>query len=257
MIWKLIVGERPTLKDLEDIDQPLVRNFLHDFRNIHETMDEEAFNVTFYETFTTIGTDGAEVELVRNGADKNVTFENRNEYCDLVENFRLHEFDKQAAAVRAGLGTVVPAGALNLLTGSELEILVCGNPEIDLELLKSCTEYRSCQSNSQHVQFFWQAMESFNTEERQAFIRFVWGRSRLPLTAAGFSSQFRIQGFGQSPADAYFPVAHTCFFSFELPAYSTLEIMKEKLLYAIFNCVAIDGDDTGAGVNAANMGWEE
>ena len=256
-IWKLIVGERPTLKDLEDIDQPLVRNFLHDFRNIHETMDEEAFNVTFYETFTTIGTDGAEVELVRNGADKNVTFENRNEYCDLVENFRLHEFDKQAAAVRAGLGTVVPAGALNLLTGSELEILVCGNPEIDLELLKSCTEYRSCQSNSQHVQFFWQAMESFNTEERQAFIRFVWGRSRLPLTAAGFSSQFRIQGFGQSPADAYFPVAHTCFFSFELPAYSTLEIMKEKLLYAIFNCVAIDGDDTGAGVNAANMGWEE
>ncbi len=257
-IWKLIAGELPTLQDLEDIDQPVVRNFLYDFRHIDETMDEATFNVSFYETFTTISADGKSVkELVHGGADKAVTFENRHEYCDLVENFRLHEFDKQAAAVRAGLGTVVPVTALNLHSGEDLEKLVCGSPEIDLTLLKSCTEYRSCRSDSKHVQYFWQAMESFSTEERQAFIRFVWGRSRLPLTAGGFSSQFRIQGFDQSPADSYFPVAHTCFFSLELPAYSTLNIMKQKLLYAIFNCVAIDGDDTGAGVNAANMGWEE
>ena len=55
----------------------------------------------------------------------------------------------------------------------------------------------------------------------------------------------------------YFPVAHTCFFSLELPAYSTLDIMKEKLRYAIFNCEAIDGDDTSTGMAAASMGWEE
>ena len=43
----------------------------------------------------------------------------------------------------------------------------------------------------------------------------------------------------------------------ELPRYSTLEIMKEKLRYAIFNCTAIDGDDTSMGMMAAELGWEE
>jgi hypothetical protein len=88
-------------------------------------------------------------------------------------------------------------------------------------------------------------------------VRFTWGRSRLPLTAAGFTQRFKIQSFGRSPADAYFPVSHTCFFSLELPQYSSLDIMKERLRYAIFNCTAIDGDDTSTGMAAAAMGWEE
>jgi hypothetical protein len=33
--------------------------------------------------------------------------------------------------------------------------------------------------------------------------------------------------------------------------------MKEKLRYAIYNCQAIDGDDTSVGMQAASMGWEE
>jgi hypothetical protein len=32
--------------------------------------------------------------------------------------------------------------------------------------------------------------------------------------------------------------------------------MRQKLLYAIHNCTAIDGDDTGAGLRAAGLGME-
>ena len=32
--------------------------------------------------------------------------------------------------------------------------------------------------------------------------------------------------------------------------------MKERLRNAIYNCQAIDGDDTFAGMQAAAMGWE-
>ena len=101
------------------------------------------------------------------------------------------------------------------------------------------------------------ALREFNNEERSALVRFVWGRSRLPLNSAGFTQRFKIQGFTRTPADMYLPVSHTCFFSLELPAYSCLEVMKEKLRYAIFNCQAIDGDDTATGLAAAAMGWEE
>lgn len=135
--------------------------------------------------------------------------------------------------------------------------MVCGSPEIDIKLLQSITEYSGCSSTDEHVVLFWRALEDFNNEERSALIRFTWGRSRLPLNAASFTQRFKLQNFDKRPPDQYFPVAHTCFFSLELPRYSSLEIMKEKLRYAIFNCEAIDGDDTATGIAAAAMGWEE
>eukprot|EP00808_Paulinella_micropora_P022290 g44238.t1 len=38
------------------------------------------------------------------------------------------------------------------------------------------------------------------------------------------------------------PIAHTCFFSIDLPPYRSVAQMRRKLLYAIFNCTAIDVD---------------
>ncbi len=42
--------------------------------------------------------------------------------------------------------------------------------------------------------------------------------------------------------DIMLPVAHTCFFSIELPKYSVYEILRDKLKYAITHCQAIDTD---------------
>ena len=38
--------------------------------------------------------------------------------------------------------------------------------------------------------------------------------------------------------------SHTCFFTIDLPTYSTKEIMYERLNYAITCCSSIDGDGT-------------
>lgn len=164
--------------------------------------------------------------------------------------------------------------------------MVCGVAEVDIKLLESVTEYSSCRSTDSHIILFWKVLSDFSNDEKAAFVRFVWGRSRLPLTASGFSQRFKIQSFPRSPPDSYLPVSHTCFFSLgisslviycdisfllfyitevadiltyciELPQYSSIEVMREKLRYAIFNCAAIDGDDTTAGIEAGNMQWEE
>ena len=44
--------------------------------------------------------------------------------------------------------------------------------------------------------------------------------------------------------DRVYPVAHTCFFSLELPAYSSAAHCYERLLYAITHCQNIDIDTT-------------
>ena len=133
--------------------------------------------------------------------------------------------------------------------------MVCGAPEVNVQLLESVTEYSNCSARDPHVQFFWQVVNSFTNEERSALIRFTWGRSRLPITKDGFKERFKILKSYRQPADAQFPVAHTCFFSLELPAYSSVEVMKERLQFAIFNCEAIDGDEV---VTVANhSAWDD
>lgn len=57
-------------------------------------------------------------------------------------DYRLHEFDAQVAAVREGLSKVVPVPLLALFSGAELETMVCGSPDIPLNLLKSVATYK-------------------------------------------------------------------------------------------------------------------
>lgn len=41
-------------------------------------------------------------------------------------------------------------------------------------------------ANSSLIQWFWDVMEEFTNQERSLFLRFVWGRTRLPRTIADF-----------------------------------------------------------------------
>ena len=84
--------------DLEDFDS-LVFQSLHAIRTCHHdgiTNDEE-FAAEYGDklSFVCTGSDGTEKELLTGGKAVDVTFSNRERYCDLVETFRCHEFDTQ------------------------------------------------------------------------------------------------------------------------------------------------------------------
>ena len=52
--------------------------------------------------------------------------------------------------------------------------------------------------------------------------------------------------------DGQLPHAQTCFFSINLPQYSSKEVCKERLLYAIANAPNMDGDY----VDHSGAGWD-
>lgn len=113
-----------------------------------------------------------------------------------MEELRLREGSRQARAVLKGLGCIVPLQPLRLFTWQELEVMVCGKPGFDVGLLRSATEYKhGCKQGQPHVELFWQALHEFSEEERGRFLRFVWGRSRLPHTLDGFFQKFQLQNF--------------------------------------------------------------
>ena len=124
----------------------------------------------------------------------------------------------------------------------------CGSRDIDLELLRTKTKYGVGVSPSQrHVRYLWQTLRKFSPDNRAKFLRFVWGRTRLPATPAEWGdTRFTLHTRHTPRPDEAYPVAHTCFFSLELPAYTSLAVCHERLLYAITNCQNIDIDTTSS-----------
>jgi hypothetical protein len=70
----------------------------------------------------------------------------------------------------------------SVFTSSQLEVLVTGNPDIDISLLRSKTEYRgNLSARDKHVLMFWEVLEDMSQEQRKKFLQFVWGRNRYDL----------------------------------------------------------------------------
>ena len=144
-----------------------------------------------------------------------------------------------------GMSSVLPTELLPLFTPTEIERLVCGVRNVDVNLLKQCTEYEDVEPDAPHVVAFWEVLEEFQPEERAQFLKFVWARSRLPISASDFPMNFKLQGAqggAKESPDSWLPHAQTCFFSLALPAYSSKEVLREKLLFAIKNSPNMDAD---------------
>ena len=240
IFWKSILGIEKDKKDLEKFDKYCLQ-FLD---NIEYINDEESFTPFTEYKFTTTLTNGTEVDLCENGNNKNLSLQNKKEFIDLLLKTRLNEGKTQIQSIRNGLEEVIPFGLLKLLSWNELEMLVCGKPILDIELLKENTQYNGCSPNDKLIQNFWKCLEEFSAEERASYLRFVWGRSRLPLTSKDFPMQHRISIKSHSNPDMALPTSHTCFFSIDLPRYSSYDVLQNKLKYAITHCQAIDTDGT-------------
>lgn len=250
LVWKRLLGQPVGLSDLDAMDTAAARNQI---RFVRECSSAEEFN-TMALTFTATNRNGAEVELEPGGRDRLVQWEDRDRYAAAVLEFKLHEFDEQINEIRHGLGTIVPLGMLALFSPSETERLVCGELRLDVETLKRHTEYRRCRPDDAFVRYFWEVLSEFSAEDQAAFLRFTWGRSRLPLSDGDWGGQhFTLYPSNRAPADLYLPVAETCFFTLEVPRYSSKEVMARRLLTAITLCREIDRDE---GAASGAMEWE-
>lgn len=190
---------------------------------------------------------GRTLELRPGGREEAVQPSDLSRYVREVVQACLHRGDTALFAVRDGFTSVVPAAVLPLFTWEEVELQVCGRPGVDIDLLQANTEYDDDISWSDaHIQSFWRVLRAFDDSDRSQFLRFVWARSRLPCKAVDFHQKFKIhsptgEGARQDP-DNYLPKAHTCFFSINLPRYSSDEIMAKKLSYTMYNCIEMDAD---------------
>ena len=63
-------------------------------------------------------------------------------YAQLVLQFVTDEVDTQIQAMREGLATIIPLRTLLGLRWDELETFVCGEPKVNIKLLKRAAVYK-------------------------------------------------------------------------------------------------------------------
>ncbi|XP_010581023.1 PREDICTED: E3 ubiquitin-protein ligase HECTD3-like [Haliaeetus leucocephalus] len=234
LVWKQLAGEEVSWsKDFATVDSELVK-----LLEVLEGVDREAFEFMFGRelTYTIVRSDQRVVELIPNGSSTVVCYEDRKEFIRLVQRARLEESKEQIAAMRAGLLSVVPQPVLDLLTWQQLEKKVCGNPEITVAELRRFITFEDFPSDDTRIQNFLEALDNFTSEDLSRFLKFVTGRSRLPVQITVYPERENLNALDLMPQ------ASTCSCSFYLPNYSSAKACEELLRYAVYNCMSIDTD---------------
>ncbi len=116
----------------------------------------------------------------------------------------------------SGFYDLVPPELICIFSPTELELLICGLPDVNVDELKLHTEYNQYRPTDENIVWFWQALRSFNREERAAFLQFITGTSKVPL--GGFANLQGMRGNQKFSIHKSFggetgklPSAHTCY----------------------------------------------
>ncbi|XP_056665905.1 E3 ubiquitin-protein ligase HUWE1-like [Monodelphis domestica] len=235
--YKHILGKSVRYTDMESEDYHFYQGLVYLLENDVSSL---GYDLTFSTEVQEFGV--CEVrDLKPNGANILVTEENKKEYVHLVCQMRMTgAIRKQLAAFLEGFYEIIPKRLISIFTEQELELLISGLPTIDIDDLKSNTEYHKYQSNSIQIQWFWRALRSFDQADRAKFLQFVTGTSKVPLQGfAALEGMNGIQKFQIHRDDRStdrLPSAHTCFNQLDLPAYESYEKLRHMLLLAIQEC---------------------
>ena len=74
-------------------------------------------------------------------ASIDVTGQSRTRYCERVMRTRLREGRAQVQSMLRGLASMLPVRLLPLFTHAELELMVCGAADIDIDVLRRHTRF--------------------------------------------------------------------------------------------------------------------
>lgn len=122
------------------------------------------------------------IELKPGGADVPVTQDNKKEYVEHVVDYRISKRVKeQFEAFMSGFGELIPQDLVTVFDERELELLIGGMSEIDVDDWTKFTDYRGYEMNDEVIQWFWKCVRSWPPERKSRLLQFATGTSRIPV----------------------------------------------------------------------------
>jgi atrophin-1 interacting protein 4 len=232
--YKRLLNRPLTLVDLESVDP----EFYNSIKYIQETdlNEVEDLYLVFADSYEILGKVQS-VDLKPGGSDISVVEENKEEYIRLVVHGRFTRgIEDQTKSFLEGFNEIVPSQWLQYFDEKEIEVMLCGIQEIDVNDWEANTTYRNYTKTSKQVMWFWQYVREIDHEQRIRLLQFVTGTCRVPM--GGFAELLGSNGLQKfciekTLKENWLPRSHTCFNRLDLPPYKSLEQLKEKLTTAI------------------------
>ncbi|XP_055546077.1 E3 ubiquitin-protein ligase Su(dx) [Wyeomyia smithii] len=231
--YKRMLNKKLTTKDIESIDPEFYNSLIWVRDN---NIDECGLELWFSVDFEVLG-QIIHHELKEEGDKERVTEENKEEYISLMTEWRMTRgIEEQTKTFLEGFNEVVPLEWLKYFDERELELMLCGMQEIDVDDWQRNSIYRHYNRNSKQVVWFWQFVRETDNEKRARLLQFVTGTCRVPvggfaeLMGSNGPQRFCIEKVGK---DTWLPRSHTCFNRLDLPPYKSYDQLVEKLNYAI------------------------
>ncbi|XP_065583551.1 E3 ubiquitin-protein ligase NEDD4-like [Artemia franciscana] len=230
--YKMMIRKTIELRDMESVDMEYYNSL-----NWIKENDPSELELTFCVDEELLGV-MKQRELIPGGANVSVTNENKDKYIQSVIQWRfVSRVTSQMNAFLEGFNEIISLEKLKVFDENEIELLLCGIGQIDVNDWKQNTFYKGeYHANHIVIQWFWRAVLSFTGEQRARLLQFVTGTSRVPMN--GFKELygsngpqlFTIEKWGEK---CNFPRAHTCFNRIDLPPYESYEELRDKLLIAL------------------------
>ncbi|RQM21433.1 hypothetical protein B5M09_009766 [Aphanomyces astaci] len=225
VLYKHLVGLAISWDDFVGLDPQFSKS-------LHWIQHNDVTNV-LYETFSITRSNNIIVDLKENGRNVDVTEANKAEYVQLMVQWRT-EFAvrPQLDALLHGMHMLLPPASLHGFEWGELEMLLNGNPVIDVDLLRCNVHFQGgYDATAQVILWLWQALRAWDNSTRQMFLQFATGSPAMPLD--GFDPPLTIT---KSDLEATaLPRSHTCFNQLVLPEYQSFSVLSAKLVFAMQN----------------------
>jgi len=244
LLLKKLLDKPLDIDDLEYVDPEMFRSL----KQLKENDGAEKSYLTFEMDMEDCFGNRTTIELKPNGANINVTDSNKNEYIDLIVENKLNNTNdkEQLIALKKGFYDIIPKSINSILDELDLKFLISGINEIDVNDWEYNTEYDGYQADDITIKNFWKCVRNFSNEDRTKLLLFATGNSQVPVT--GFKDlqggeniiHFKLK---KSGTENDLPISHTCFNRIDLPPYTSLDVLEQKLLYAITE--GIDGFTIG------------
>ncbi|KAJ4965082.1 hypothetical protein NE237_016931 [Protea cynaroides] len=238
--YKHILGVKVTYNDIEAIDPDYFKNLkwmlendISDVLDLSFSIDADEEKLILYER-----AEVTDYELIPGGRNIRVTEENKHEYVGLIAEHRLTTAIRpQINAFLEGFSELISRDLISIFNDKELELLISGLPDIDLDDLRANTEYSGYSAASPVIQWFWEVVQGFSKEDKARLLQFVTGTSKVPLEGfsalQGISGSQRFQIHKAYGSSNHLPSAHTCFNQLDLPEYPSKQHLEDRLLLAI------------------------
>jgi ubiquitin-protein ligase E3 A len=245
-LFKKLRGEALGLDDLKQLQPDLARGL--EALLAHEGEDvEEVFGMTFELTYESYGVMKTHVLKEKGPSSSSsaaaaagpkdddmdtqeeecqyeeehaipVTHLNRDEYVQLYVSYLLNEsVGTQFNAFKKGFDKVMDGHSSTYLRSDELEVLVCGQTDLDFkDLQRGCTYQDGYEEGSSAVTLLWRVLHEFGNDDKKTFLRFLTGSDRCPV---GGLAAVEMVVSRNTDEEQRLPSAHTCFNHLLLPEY--------------------------------------